>query len=145
TISGPMPAGSPAVSAIRGRRGSVGSACTFGSGQANLEVRVGAQLTQEAFVFLIRLARAERLACLVAFGIRRAILGARSETFQHVPAGVAVESFADLSVLQFLKNSSDSWAVAVEHEPAHVATEVGGRAVFREFLGELGEIISRKQ
>src|SRR5438105_8576344 len=127
--SGPMPAGSPAVSAIR-----------LAFVVPVLDERAVARLAQPVLVGLVGLARANRLARVGALALLGKLVGAPLDRLQEVPAERRLHRLAHLAVLQLVHDALEFGHGVARGDPAEVAALRGARilGVDARELGEIG-------
>src|SRR5689334_7171045 len=128
--SGPMPAGSPAVSATRGESALV---------VAVLDEGAVARLAQPVLVRLVGLARADRGARGGALALLGELLGAPAEHLHEVPSERRLDRLAHLVLLERVHHLLELRHRVARGDPAQVAALERAR-VLRLGARELGEI-----
>src|SRR6478735_21807 len=129
--SGPMPAGSPAVSATSG------SALVV----AVLDEGTVAHLAQPVLVRLVSLALADRLAHGHLLALLGELVRTALEYLHQVPAEGRLHGLAHFAVLQLVHGPFELRHGVARRDPTQVAA-LGGAAVFRIELRDLGEILA---
>src|SRR4051812_15928110 len=128
--SGPMPAGSPAVSAASGRSAFVVAVLNEGT---------VARLAQPVLVGLVGLALADRLARRDFLALVGYLVGAPLEHLYEVPSERRLDRLAHFAVLQPVHHALEFRHRVARRDPAQVAA-LAGAAVLGVELRQLGEI-----
>src|ERR1700722_8549386 len=128
--SGPMPAGSPEGSAMRGSLGLV------------LDVGFVPHAAQPQLRLLVRLAGANGLHRLAALHVLGVVYAAGPEQLCDVPAELRLEGLADLVVLERGDRRFELRRIGARARPAEVAAVDRGTGVLGGGLGEAAEVIA---
>src|SRR5580658_2878051 len=128
--SGPMPAGSPEVSAMRGSLGLV------------LDVGFVPHAAQPQLRLLVRLAGADGIHRLAALHVLGVVDAAPSEDLGDVPAELRLERLADLVVLERVDRRLELRGEGARARPAQVAAVHRGTGVLGGGLRKTCEVIA---